>query len=317
MARPLRIQYAGAFYHITSRGNERRPIFSGIQDHQKLFSFFSEAVVRYGLSIHAYCLMDNHYHLLLETSEPNLSQALHYINGGYTSYYNRAYGRSGHLFQGRYRAILVEKDAYATTLSRYIHLNPFRASLCKKPEEYPWSSYFGYIRMGGRPSWLETSFILGYFGPQETEAIRRYVRFVEGGMKDEIEDPLKGAVSGVVLGSDGFVDWVKKSMVAGVRETRDLPAARKLRPRPSVQQIKETLEGGLGKDYLWLRDISLLLCHRYTGKTLKGIGESHGGMEVSAVSQAIRRLYQRIAADRELERDISKIEKEVMKLSTV
>ena len=317
MARPLRIQYAGAFYHVTSRGNEQRAIFSGIRDRQKLCSFFSEAVVRYGLFIHAYCLMDNHYHLLLETSEPNLAQALHYINGGYTGYYNRANERSGHLFQGRYRAILVEKDAYAATLSRYIHLNPCRANLCKRPEEYLWSSYFGYVRPERRPSWLETSLILGYFGYAEMDAIRRYITFVEEGLKGEVTDPLRGTISGVVLGSNGFVDWVKERFVGGIKETRDLPAVRQLRPRPSVQRIMETVEGILGKEDVWLRDISIWFCHRYTGKTLKEIGEVHGGVRVSAVSQVIGRLYRRMGVDKKLEQNISKIDKEVARLSTV
>ena len=127
LARPLRIQYPGAFYHVTSRGNERKAIFKNKRDREKFLSYLESASERYDAVIHTYCLMDNHYHLILETPRSNLSQILHHINGAYTTYFNVKRGRSGHLFQGRYKAILVEKDAYCQELSRYIHLNPVRA----------------------------------------------------------------------------------------------------------------------------------------------------------------------------------------------
>jgi len=264
MSRPLRIQYPGAFYHITARGNERRSIFSGPHDREKLLYFFSEAVLRYGVSIHTYCLMENHYHILLETSDPNLSQALHFINGGYATYYNRAHRRSGHLLQGRYRAILVEKDQYALALSRYIHLNPVRAGVSEKPDDYPWSSYRAYLDPRRRPSWLETSLILGYFGPKEAEARRRYRKFVEDGLREKISDPLDGLVSGVLLGTEDFINWVKESSTKGMEGGRDIPAVKQLRPRLAVDQVTKRAEAVLGKDHRWLRDVSLYLCHRYS-----------------------------------------------------
>ena len=143
MARPLRICYPGAFYHITARGNERKAIFKSNQDRVKFLSYLETAYKRYGALIHGYCLMDNHYHLLLETPGENLSQVMHHINGAYTTYYNVKRKRSGHLFQGRYKAIVVEKDAYCQELSRYIHLNPVRAGIVKSVDEYPWSQTKG------------------------------------------------------------------------------------------------------------------------------------------------------------------------------
>ena len=127
MARPLRIQYPGAFYHVTSRGNARKAIFRSNRDREKFLSYLESAHDRYGATIHVYCLMDNHYHVLVETPLGNLSKILHHINGAYTTYFNTKRKRSGHLFQGRYKAILVEKDSYCKELSRYIHLNPIRA----------------------------------------------------------------------------------------------------------------------------------------------------------------------------------------------
>lgn len=317
MARPLRIQYAGAFYHITSRGNEQHPIFSSFRDREKLLAFFSEAVIRYGLSIHTYCLMENHYHLLLETSEPNLSQSMHFINGGYTTYYNRVYHRLGHLFQGRYRAILVEKDSYASILSRYIHLNPVKANLSKRPEEYRWSSYLGYLNPKKKPSWLETSLVLGYFSSKEGEARMRYRRFVEDGIRTVVSNPLDEVISGVLLGTEGFINWVKRNVIHGMKGGRDLPAIRQLKPRSSIEEVKERVGALLGANHRWLRDISLYFCHSYTGRTLWEIGEDHGGMGESAVSQAIGRLVKRIEGDKKLKKEVSKIGDELKNLSIV
>src|SRR4030042_4081714 len=127
MSRPLRIEYRVAFYHITSRGNERKATFRGNKNYERFLLYFESATERYGAKIHCFCLMPNHYHLLLETPRGNLHQILHHLNTGYTNYFNVRTGRVGHLFQGRYRAILVDKDNYALELSRYIHLNPVRA----------------------------------------------------------------------------------------------------------------------------------------------------------------------------------------------
>ena len=145
MARPLRITYPGAFYHITSRGNERKAVFKSKRDREKFLEYLESATQRYDAQIHTYCMMDTHYHLLLETPSGNLSQIMRHINGAYTTYFNVKRGRSGHLFQGRYKAIVVDIDQYAKELSRYIHLNPVRAKMVETLEEYEWSSYKFFI----------------------------------------------------------------------------------------------------------------------------------------------------------------------------
>lgn len=162
MARPLRINYPGAFYHVTSRGNERKNVFKSKRDREKFFEYLESATQRYDAVIHAFCLMDNHYHLLIETPSGNLPQIMRHINGAYTTYFNVKRARPGHLFQGRYKAILVEIDEYAKELSRYIHLNPIRAKMVKTPEEYEWSSYRFYIGETKPPKWLYRDFVLGY-----------------------------------------------------------------------------------------------------------------------------------------------------------
>ncbi|MFQ5903814.1 MAG: transposase [Candidatus Binatia bacterium] len=145
MGRPLRIEYPGALYHITSRGIERRRIFLGNSDRVKFLEILEDYHERYGILIHSYVLMDNHYHLVLETPRGNLLKVMHGINGGYTGYFNRRYGRAGHLFQGRYKGILVDKNPYLLQLSRYVHLNPVTAEIVEGPGTYRWSSYGGYI----------------------------------------------------------------------------------------------------------------------------------------------------------------------------
>jgi len=149
MARALRIEYEGAFYHVTSRGNKRKKVFFSKSDYQRFKSYLESAIEKYDYRLHAYVLMGNHYHLLIETGKANLNKLMHYINGSYTNYINRRKGRSGHLFQGRYKAILIDRDNYLLELSRYIHLNLVRAGIVKSPQDYPLSSYSSFIKKKG------------------------------------------------------------------------------------------------------------------------------------------------------------------------
>src|SRR4030067_1574628 len=191
MGRPLRIEYPDAFYHVTSRGNERRPIFKTKGDYERFIGYLESATERYGARIHCFCLMPNHYHLLLETPRANLRRILHHLNSSYTNYFNAKTERVGHLFQGRYRSILVEKDSYALELSRYIHLNPVRANLVRDPSRYCWSSYLAYIGREAKWGWLQRGFILGQMSEHERQAQRKYRRYVEEGIREGIEGPLK------------------------------------------------------------------------------------------------------------------------------
>jgi len=146
VARPLRIEYEGAFYHVTARGNERKEIFFAGHDYAKFMDYLRETRDRYHFLLHCYVLMPNHYHLLIETPEGNISQVMHRLNASYTGYINRTRQRTGHLFQGRYKAILVDRDNYLLELSRYVHLNPVRAGMVSNPGDYPHSSYIPMSR---------------------------------------------------------------------------------------------------------------------------------------------------------------------------
>jgi putative transposase len=306
MARPLRIEYPGAFYHITARGNERKDIFKSIRDREQFLSYLASAAERYQAVFHVYCLMSNHYHLLLETPQGNLSQIMRHINGAYTTYFNTKRRRAGHLFQGRYKTILVEADEYAEVLSRYIHLNPVRAGIVKDPEAYPWSSYEAYIGGKKPPKWLCMDMVLSCFGRKVKETQRRYREFVEAGRESE-EDPLRGVVASTILGSSEFVQAIRDKFLANRKAERDVPAVRKLVAAPSPEQIAHAVDGEMS-DAALARQVKLYLLQQYTPRTLKDIGKLYGISE-SGVSTARRRMGQKIRQDARLRKVIEKIKK--------
>ena len=311
MARPLRITYPGAFYHVTSRGNERKDVFKSKRDRERFLEYLESASQRYDAVVHAYCLMGNHYHLLMETPSGNLPQIMRHINGAYTTYFNVKRQRSGHLFQGRYKAILIDIDEYAKELSRYIHLNPVRARMVETPEEYEWSSYQYYIGKQKPPEWLHIDFILGYFGEKVSIAKKQYQQFVNMLDNKEYESPLMEVVSSTILGAPDFIAFIKDRYLAGKKPDKDLPALKELSEKPSVGDILDEVESVYDEDHALARNIKLYLCQRYTGEKLKDIGK-HFGIGESGVSQACRRVAQRIDRDKKLKRKIGKIEKKLI-----
>jgi len=198
MARPLRIEFPGALYHVTSRGNARAPIFLEDRDRRLLLHILSDVVARYRWVCHAYCLMTNHFHLLVETPEANLSRGMRQLNGLYTQRFNRAHERVGHILQGRFGAVLVERDAHLLELARYVVLNPVRAGLVAAAEAYPWSSLQATIGLAPAPEWLRPGALLARFGSRA-----RYLEFVHEGAGQA--SPWTG-LRGAVLGSDGFIE---------------------------------------------------------------------------------------------------------------
>ena len=181
MARPLRIEYPGAIYHITSRGNARRPIFDDNGDRRKFLKILEEVIERYNWVCHAYCLMSNHYHLLVETIDPTLSIGMRHLNGVYTQSYNRRHRRVGHVFQGRFKSILVDRDSYLLELCRYVVLNPVRAGFVKRASDYRWSSYKPTAGFANAPSFLHVDWILSQFGKNPRDAQEHYRKFVQAG----------------------------------------------------------------------------------------------------------------------------------------
>lgn len=249
--------------------------------------------------------MSNHYHLLMETPEGNLSQVMQHINGSYTTYYNIKRKRAGHLFQGRYHAVLVEADAYALELSRYVHLNPVRAGIAERPEEHPWSSYSCYMNGRATPEWLHTDAILSYMGSKESEARNKYRQFVRDRLGSSYPSPLKEAAAGVILGRDAFVEKIRRKHLDGGKQDRNLPAQAVLTRRRSMGQIIEMVEGHI-TDKKLARKIGVHLCHRYSGERLRILGERFGLSE-SGITQKSRRLAQRAVKDEVLKKDLEEI----------
>ncbi|MGR8950890.1 MAG: transposase [Gammaproteobacteria bacterium] len=203
MARPLRIELSGGLYHVTSRGDRREDIYFADADREAWLALLGQLCGRFNWRCHAYCQMTNHYHVVVETPEANLAQGMRQLNGVYTQYVNRTYGRVGHVFQGRYKAILVEKDSYLLELARYVVLNPLRAGMVKESGDWPWSSYRAMTGVVSPPVWLETDWLLGQFDPQRKRAQEKFIDFVRAGVGlPSLWDELRNQI---FLGSELFV----------------------------------------------------------------------------------------------------------------
>ena len=309
MGRPIRIEYPSALYHITSRGNERKNIFLEDKDRLRFLQIIEDYHDRYGILIHSYVLMDNHYHLVLETPRGNLLKVMHGINSSYTGYFNRKYGRSGHLFQGRYKGILVEKDTYLLSLSRYVHLNPVRAKVVKNPEYYRWSSYPGYIGKGKESEWVEYAWVLSQFGKNKKRAKRRYREYTEEGLKAKEKTPLRNLHGQVILGGEGFIGRIK-GMLRGTRIPQEIVERKRLMEHPSPMEVVGVVAEAFGinqKELLnrgnrahMARKVAIYLCQRYTGLSNEAIGIVFGGVHYSTVSKVAARLREEMLKNREL-----------------
>ena len=203
MTRPLRIEFAGALYHVTSRGNRREEIYLDDKDREGYLELLGEVCERHNWTVHAYCLMTNHYHVLVETPDANLSKGMRQLNGVYTVRFNRRHGRDGHVFQGRYKAVIVQKDSHLLELSRYVVLNPVRAGMVNEAGAYGWSSYRAMVGDGSISPWLDADWLLAQFGTTKGEAMVRYAQFVSDGVG--VSSPWEGLQHHVFLGDEGFV----------------------------------------------------------------------------------------------------------------
>ncbi len=315
MTRPLRVQFPGAWYHVTSRGNEGRAVFKSREDRKRFLSYLQSAHERYGAAIHVYCLMTNHYHLLVETPRSNLSQILHHINGAYTNYYNARRRRSGHLFQGRYKAIVVEADAYCQELSRYMHLNPVRAGITQKPSEYRWSSYSCYVGLSKKPEWLIMDRVLGYFDKDKSRAQSRYRGFVENAIGRKTKSPLMEIYASTFLGSEKFITWAKENWI-GLKnaDTRNIPVLKELKERALLEEIERAVHFVASREDPLFKKLCLHASQEYSGYSLKEIG-AYYKMRGSAVSQSNRRFQRRVSKDKELKNVLAEL-KRMLKVET-
>jgi len=307
----LRIEYPGAYYHIIQRGNERNAIFTSHRDRERFLTYLEDLTVRYHIIIHTYCLMNNHYHLITETPEANLSKAMHTLNTSYTSYYNKRRGRIGHLFQGRYKSILVQADGYLHHLSRYIHLNPVRANLVKDPKDYAWSSYRFFISKAKNVPWLRTDFILSHFDKDVKKARERYKKFVLEGARKEPSAVKNDLKAGFILGNNDFFEWVKETFIRNRKDDEEIPVLRQLNVKITPEKIKERVEEEV-RDQRFARKLGIYLSRKYTGQRLKAIASLFGRIGDTGVSQIYHRVEKARERDKSLDQVIRRLEKKIM-----
>jgi putative transposase len=270
MSRPLRVLFPGAVYHVMSRGNERRRIYRDAADRLEFLDQLALAIERYGLLCHGYCLMGNHYHLLLETPRANLPIAMRHLNGCYTRSFNTRWHRVGHLFQGRYRAVLTEKDAHLLENVRYIALNPTRTEppLCGQPEAWPWSSYRALLGLGPQPRWLTVGWVLAQLARDYGNARLRLKAFVDEGLTTQ-QQPLPG---GIYFAAEEFI----RDKTAGLKPIPEIPRSHWQPLRPTLEEIFTTASDPITSAY------------REYGYTLREIAE-HLGCHYATVSRRLRK----------------------------
>ena len=274
MARPLRIEYSGALYHVTSRGDGYEDIYLDDGDREGFLAVLAHVCERFNWVVHAYCLMSNHYHLLVETPDGNLSRGMRQLNGVYTQNFNRTHGRAGHVFQGRYKAILVEKDSYLLELARYIILNPVRAEMVRSAKDWPWSSYRATAGLAEIPSWLKTDWLLSGFAKRKLLAVERYREFVKQGKNQP--SPWQNLKNQMYLGSDAFIDEMQ-SQIDPLADLSETPAAqRRQAPKSLSEYVLLSLD----------RDSAIVKAYESGGYTMKAIGD-HFGLHYSRISRII------------------------------
>ncbi len=308
MARPLRIEFEGALYHLTGRGNARQRVFADEKDCARFVQLLVESLERYDVALHGYVLMGNHYHLLAETRRANLSRWMHWLTTAYTVYFNRRHRRVGHLFQSRYKSIVVEAEGYCLSLSRYLHLNPVRGKVIgrgnplerrKRLRDWRWSSYRGYAGLARPEPWLSEERVLGEMGGPRQRRRLRYRRFVEEGLVREIENPLEAVKWQAALGREGFLRKLSDRLKVRKEQHREVPSLRKLQPKVEAPAIIACVAKAYrcSKDELLRRGrkgnearaVAMVLIWDCCGMRLREIGELFDGSGYTAVAQTIAR----------------------------
>jgi REP element-mobilizing transposase RayT len=278
MARPLRIEYPGALYHITTRGNARRSIFKDDSDRRLLLDILHQVSHRYQWLCHAYCLMDNHYHLVLETPDGNLSLGMRQLNGVYTQAYNRRHRRVGHLFQGRFKAILVDKESHLLEVCRYVVLNPVRAKAAAHPAEWKWSSYGGTAGRARPHPALTSDWILAQFGARRSAAEKSYREFVRDGLgRPSIHEEV---LAQSLLGGKSFVERQLKRL-RGREKLKEIPKEQRYIGRP---RLKELFAAATTKQRRNKLIVEAVLRHGYSQTSVA----KHLGLHDASVSRIMK-----------------------------
>ena len=333
MVRPLRIQYPGAYYHVTCRGNGRRRIFLDPRDQEIFLEKLSLSLEIYNVSLLAYVCMQNHSHLLLTTPEGNLSEFMRHFNISYTSAFNRRHKRVGHLYQGRYKAFLIDADNYLLAVSRYIHLNPVRIRADSKKTDreirgallrYKWSSLPGYLSMKNKTEFIDYQTILDYMGGDNRKGREAYRRSVIREIGREEESPLAVGKGHGIVGDEKFIEWVKERFIRKAGAPREQPAIRELqivcKPGELVEHFTQL--SGISREEICRRGKRLVeramlmeLLYRLCSITQPEIGRLVGGIDYSAVSRARKRLRKRMRENPEVRNKFERLNDQLIQLS--
>ncbi|AQP99249.1 hypothetical protein B0W48_05180 [Pseudoalteromonas aliena] len=319
MSRPLRIEYENAFYHVMNRGRGRENTFLSDDDFKHFLYCIEQASLRFNIEVHSYCLMTNHYHLLIKTPDANLGRAMKHINGLYTQYFNRTHNTDGALFRGRYKAVLVDADNYLLHVSRYIHRNPIETStpLVDELIDYKWSSYSAFIKKAATPKWLVRDFIFSLQGKKRKYAA--YKQFVEFENNKEISAFYGAKKLFSVLGGDEFIQNVKeyiaksdneKSVVVQRRSTDDVVAYLAKYFCIDTHDIVTVKKGRREKNLP--RMFAIKLCQDLTGQNLKALAVVFNVQHYSAISQTVCRLNKLIIADDKVNLQFEKLRDSLM-----
>ena len=295
MARPLRIEYPGAWYHVLNRGRRREKIFFSDNDYELFFKILGECTKLFNIEIHAYSLIPNHYHLLMHTPLGNLSRSMRHLNGVYTQKINRKYNTEGSLFKGRFKSILIEKESYLEELVRYIHTNPHRAGLEKEIGQHRWTSHFAYMNRNKRPSWLKTEDVLLQFGEYEKEAMRQLDAFVKEKVPKELSALLNRIKWPAILGGEAFNADIRERLRGKRIEKREVPQYKESMGSLSVNEAIRTIENEIGgkailaqkksRKYSLKRKAFTYICRQYLYVPSRDICTALGGISYAALSK--------------------------------
>lgn len=324
MSRPLRIEYAGAWYHVMNRGRRSEAIFPEQKDYHRFIDLLKGSCELWNIRVSAYCLMPTHYHLLLQTPDGNLSRCMRHINAVYTQRYNRAHGCDGQLFRGRFKSILVDGDSYLLQLVRYIHRNPLRSGLTSDIDKYIWSSHLGYISTATKWDWLYKDFILLMLSSAQFDQIRAYKHFVRADDSEEMLKVFESLRWPPFLGGTKFIEWIKLTFFEKKRE-KEIPDSARLAPDLSWikevvcanYSIKESIlyetRRGVPKE---ARDVAIYLSRMLRQEGLREIGKEFGFHNYSSVSSAIERVKSLMLQDHKFRSRVEKMRSAIIKSQT-
>lgn len=327
MARPLRIEYSNAWYHVMNRGLRREDIFFNRDDRISFLSLLKDIFENYHVQIHAYCLMNNHYHLMLNTPFPNLSKAMRHLNGLYTQRFNRSHNTDGPLFRGRYKSKIIQSEEYLTSLSRYIHLNPVAAKIVQSPEDFEWSSYRSFARLSEQPKWLFCDETLSYFGTQGDQArIASFRNYVNEGIDDETQKLLSSNKGPAILGSKTFIQTMAQRLKTHVpfEIPEQKPLIRLL--QPSLSTIKRVVQDyfEINEDEFAIsgqkignkpRQIAIYLAGKHTCYSHQLIANFFARTSRYGVARSCHLIKLQVETDMEIAKIISAIERKLFGLN--